>query len=74
MTKLYIILLFSGICTITGCSNKTWYQIGQQNRIQECRKLPYEQAIECEQDYKKSYKEYKEERKQIINSPPTKKE
>ncbi len=52
---------------ISGCSNQEIYQAVQNNRLQECDKLPDVQREECRAQHSQPYEEYERNRKELEN-------
>ncbi|MAT94224.1 MAG: hypothetical protein CME59_16705 [Halioglobus sp.] len=51
-------LLPACLLVLAGCTNQQLYSAIQDNRRQECAKLPQPQYEECLRDYDTSYEEY----------------
>jgi len=52
-------------CSISACSNQQVYSAIQENRKQECMKLPVSEHEACLRDFTHSYDEYEQERKKL---------
>jgi len=50
-----------------GCSNKQLYNAAQENRRQECAKLPQVRYEDCMRDYDTPYEDYERERQGRIS-------
>ncbi len=59
---IFFILLFAFI----GCSNRGAYEGIQASNRFECSKLPPSQYEDCMEQANKSYDEYEQERKEVI--------
>lgn len=60
------ILIVLSLVLIAGCSNEVIYDSIQANNRQECIKLPPSQYDECMGEANKSYKEYEQEREEVL--------
>lgn len=67
MNKFIVSLLFA--TTITACSSKELYQVGQGYQKSDCinKAQTAEQHAKCTKANDKSYEEYEKERKAVVN-------
>lgn len=67
MNKFIVSLLFAS--TLTACSNKDLYHVGQDYKKSDCinKAQTAEQHAKCTEVKGKSYEEYEKERKAIVN-------
>ena len=67
LLTLFVALLMSG------CSAAGWYYGAQDERLEQCQRLPSEiQRMECEREVTKTFAEYTREREQALDEkkPP----
>ncbi len=60
------IIIISLSVILFGCSNRQIYEAVQNNRKNECRKLPYPQQEDCIKAHGASYEEYSRKREEAI--------
>ena len=57
---------YLGICLLvaitSACSKQQWYEAIQENRKQECQKLPLTRQEQCRESHSLSYEDYVEQR------------
>lgn len=58
------------LVVVGGCSNKQIYTAIQQNRQQECRKLPRVQYEACMREFDQSYEDYARDREDALSDKP----
>jgi hypothetical protein len=61
-------LCLAAVFLLAGCTNQQIYTAIQENRRQECGKLPLGQYEQCMRDYDTSYEEYERQRQAAIDS------
>ncbi len=70
MNKLGTLFFVSFTITLLlfGCSHSDLYEMGQDYQRDKCREdaITAEQHIACENVYEKTYKQYKKERKAVL--------
>ena len=71
MNKLSMLFFVSFITTLilSGCSHSDLYEMGQDYQRDKCREdaITSEQHVACESVYEKTYKQYKKERKVVLD-------
>ncbi|WP_411358753.1 hypothetical protein [Pseudidiomarina salilacus] len=68
----WILMAFSALI-VSGCSAAGWYYGAQDERLEQCQRLPSEmQRMECEREVTKTFAEYTREREQALDEkkPP----
>ncbi len=65
MNKLFIALI---LMSFSGCSNKVMYDNLRLNQRQKCAEEPKSTYLECLKRASKSYKDYEQERKELLKT------
>lgn len=71
LTRMRASLCLTAVFLLAGCTNQQIYTAIQENRRQECGKLPKGQYEQCMRDYDTSYEEYERERQAALDDGPT---
>jgi len=58
---------FSFILLLMACTNQQTYEAVQQNRLQECQKLPPTAAEKCKEQHSQSYEDYQKNREEVLD-------
>ena len=60
-----IILAFTLLLVMAGCTNEQLYNAIRENRIQDCENIPIPQQESCRAQYETSYEEYRRDLEEL---------
>lgn len=61
-----VIFVISLIVLLSGCSGRQLFDVAQESKRNECRRLPPAQQAECMRDVEPSYEDYQRRRREVI--------